>query len=163
MGNLVFLSVYGDKGAEDTLLNNWGNSWRIVTPGMWFRLYPFCSAAYHAADAAMELVPYIQNPDEIERVRVLFPPDRDAALVQRYPSMGEQGRFTIIEIDTVNGKSYRSRVDFPKGSPHNPVKLPELKEKIYQSIRQDQLSSNLLQAITELEDRPHLQNLISLL
>ena len=220
-GKLGFFSVYGegDQDAEDILLSNWGNSWKIVTPGMWFKQYPFCSAAFHAADAAMELAPHIQNPDEIKKVCVLFPPNGDAALIQKSPSTGEQGRFsveyvvalvllgypltldhfkdqcipmdiqklmsrierqydptiqpaenaapagrfTIIEIDTVNGQSYRSRIDFPKGSPNNPVTLPELKEKLYQSVRQDSLSSQLLQVIMELEDTPDLQKLITLL
>jgi 2-methylcitrate dehydratase PrpD len=83
--------------------------------------------------------------------------------IQPAENAAPAGRFTIIEIDTVNGQSYRSRIDIPKGSPNNPVTFPELKEKLYQSVCQDSLSSQLLQVITELEDTPDLQKLITLL
>ncbi|MCI4060156.1 MmgE/PrpD family protein, partial [Bacillus cereus] len=56
-GDTGFFGLYGDlEKAQNTLLNRWGAPWRIVKPGLWFKIYPFCSAAHHAADAVRKLV-----------------------------------------------------------------------------------------------------------
>lgn len=220
-GDMGFFHVYGngEKAAEDFLLNNWGDSWKIVTPGLWFKLYPFCSAAYHGADAALSVANKIPNPAEMEKIHILFPPGGDAALIHRHPSTGEQGRFsieyvvalallgysfslenfknepirpdilhlmsrmerkydstikaaddavpagrfTIIEMNTKDGQTYRSRVDYPKGSPNNPVSLSELKVKLAQTVAEEARSQSLLQTIEFLEKAPNIKNLISLL
>jgi 2-methylcitrate dehydratase PrpD len=86
-GKIGFFGLYGDLPlAEKLLLENWGESWRIVDPGLWFKVYPFCSAAHHAADAAIRLV---DNPsfflEDIKQVDIIFPPGGDAALIERNP------------------------------------------------------------------------------
>lgn len=97
-GPLGFFQLYG-KGetfAAPFLLEGWSNVWKIVTPGLWFKRYPFCSAAHHAADAAFQLkADYSILTREIEAVRVLFPPNGDAALVHKNPKTGEEGRFSV--------------------------------------------------------------------
>ncbi|UUD43119.1 MmgE/PrpD family protein [Bacillus pumilus] len=96
-GENGFFSLYGDQElAEKRLLEGYGSIWRIVTPGLWFKVYPFCSAAHHAAEAIEFLVkerPSIQN--QIEQVDVIFPPGGDAALTERTPLTGEEGRFSV--------------------------------------------------------------------
>ncbi|WP_368197772.1 MmgE/PrpD family protein [Bacillus pumilus] len=96
-GTLGFFSLYGDQErAESRLLEGYGIAWRIVSPGLWFKVYPFCSAAHHAADAIQSLMkehPFL--PEQVKQVEVLFPPGGDAALIERAPSTGEEGRFSV--------------------------------------------------------------------
>ncbi|MCY9176573.1 MmgE/PrpD family protein [Bacillus inaquosorum] len=92
-----FFGLYGDlEKAQNTLLNRWGAPWRIVKPGLWFKIYPFCSAAHHAADAIRKLVSeQAISAANTERVEVIFPPGGDVALTERSPKTGEEGRFSV--------------------------------------------------------------------
>ncbi|MFM1652125.1 MmgE/PrpD family protein [Brevibacillus sp. B_LB10_24] len=96
-GKLGFFGLYGDLAlAEQVLVKDWGKPWKIADPGLWFKVYPFCSAAHHAADAALELANSgAFSAAEIEHVEIAFPPGGDAALVERRPQTGEQGRFSV--------------------------------------------------------------------
>lgn len=96
-GEKGFFSLYGDLDkAQTTLLSHWGKPWRIVKPGLWFKIYPFCSAAHHAADAIRELISQEAiSADNTERIEVVFPPGGDAALTARSPKTGEEGRFSV--------------------------------------------------------------------
>lgn len=96
-GETGFFSLYGDvEKAQHTLLNDWGAPWRIVQPGLWFKIYPFCSAAHHAADAVRQLISEETiSAANTERIEVIFPPGGDAALTERSPKTGEEGRFSV--------------------------------------------------------------------
>ncbi|WP_028552849.1 MmgE/PrpD family protein [Paenibacillus sp. UNC451MF] len=96
-GKNGFFGVYGNlELAEQTLLEDWGQSWKIVEPGLWFKIYPFCSAAHHAADAAVRLAEqHSFDPKDIEQIDIVFPTGGDAALIERNPRTGEQGRFSV--------------------------------------------------------------------
>ncbi|QKN76575.1 MmgE/PrpD family protein [Bacillus pumilus] len=96
-GTLGFFSLYGDQErAESRLLEGYGTTWRIVSPGLWFKVYPFCSAAHHAADAILSLMKeYTFLSDQVKQAEVLFPPGGDAALIERTPLTGEEGRFSV--------------------------------------------------------------------
>ncbi|MGK7376289.1 MmgE/PrpD family protein [Planococcus sp. 1R117A] len=92
-----FFSVYGNGVEEiEKELPSFGEEWKIVSPGMWFKQYPFCSAAHQGADAIKAIL--TENPfslDEVEHITVTFPPGGDAALVHQQPATGEEGRFSI--------------------------------------------------------------------
>ncbi|MEC1620804.1 MmgE/PrpD family protein [Bacillus mojavensis] len=96
-GEKGFFGLYGDVDkAQSTLLSHWGEPWRIVKPGLWFKIYPFCSAAHHAADAIRQLISQEAiSADNTERIEVVFPPGGDAALTARSPKTGEEGRFSV--------------------------------------------------------------------
>lgn len=96
-GALGFFSLYGDQErAESRLLEGYGSTWRIVSPGLWFKVYPFCSAAHHAADAIQSLMKERSFlPEQVKQVDVIFPPGGDAALIERTPLTGEEGRFSV--------------------------------------------------------------------
>jgi 2-methylcitrate dehydratase PrpD len=221
-GESGFFGVYGDlEGAEKTLLAGWGESWRIVEPGLWFKIYPFCSAAHHAADAVLRLVE--RQPfyvDEIDRVRIIFPTGGDAALIERHPLTGEQGRFsveyvvalaltgrplslasftsapiaeevlallprverayddtiepvphavpkgrfTIVEITTKVGESYKERIDNPRGAPGNALTLDDLRAKLDASLSPNQATTEqVIDAILHLRTEEDLQLLLALL
>lgn len=72
-----------------------GKSWRIAEPGLWFKRNPFCSAASHGADAALELAQLKLAVSTIKKIDITFPPGGDAALIHSHPKTGEQGRFSI--------------------------------------------------------------------
>ena len=94
-----YLAAYGEKEISEAtrkaLLENWGDSWRIATPGLWFKRFPFCSAALHGADAARQLAKLQLPVENIANIAIIFPPDGDAALIHKHPVTGEQGRFSI--------------------------------------------------------------------
>lgn len=111
-GDKGLLSLYGNGIRADTaeiLLGNWGKKWELCNTGLWFKLYPFCSAASHIADSAKQL--YQRggfSPEEIQKVALVFPPGGDAALIHRRPATGEEGRFSAEYVAAVglNGLSY---------------------------------------------------------
>ncbi|PTM56557.1 MmgE/PrpD family protein [Desmospora activa] len=114
-GQLGFFGLYGDGDqdrAKRLLVEGWGEPWKIVTPGLWFKRYPFCSAAYHAADAAVRLREKNKlSPQDIEKVEIIFPPDGDAALVEREPQTGEEGRFSVEYVVALALNGYPLSLD----------------------------------------------------
>lgn len=108
-GKGAFLDVYGEQADPTELFLNWGQQWKIYDPGLWFKKYPFCSAAMAGADAAQQLYQlHFFKPEEIKRIAVGFFPGKDAALIVREPKTGEEGRFSIEYITWlgVTGTSY---------------------------------------------------------
>ena len=96
-GQNGFLAIYGDGSvANKTEPPTFGKPWKIVTPGLWFKLYPFCSAAHQGADAIRMMVDeHSFGLEDVERITVVYPPAGDAALVHQRPRTGEEGRFSI--------------------------------------------------------------------
>jgi len=96
-GSLGFFAVFA-RGQErpEKATENWGNPWQIIEPGLWLKKYPCCSAAHHAADAALSIYK-AYKPDfrDIDSITVTFPPGGDAALVVREPVTGVDGRFSV--------------------------------------------------------------------
>lgn len=221
-GKLGFFNVYGEGScfAKKFLLENWVDSWKISNPGLWFKIYPFCSAAHHGAEAANILIAKDNiKVNEIKDVIVKFPPNGDAALIQLNPKTGEEGRFsieyvvalslcgyelsfanfrgmpirddvkalmskikrehdssivpaensipygrfTIVEINTLDNKHYEARVDCPKGSPANPLTLEELKIKLKQAVENEELYEKLLNEIIHIKKSENLNRLLDLL
>lgn len=111
-GDQGIFALYGEGVREDTreiLLGKWGRSWELCSSGLWFKQYPFCSGASHIADSAKAL--YQTGcflPEEIQTVKLIFPPGGDAALIQRDPATGEEGRFSAeyVAAAGLNGLSY---------------------------------------------------------
>lgn len=100
-----FLSVYGD--GDETIKNRseriaFGEPWKIVSPGLWFKQYPFCSAAHQGADAIQSIVDeHSFGLDDVEQISIVYPPAGDAALVHQRPKTGEEGRFSIEYVVTL--------------------------------------------------------------
>lgn len=97
-----FVHVYGGKATDESvhtaLTEGWGGTWRIAEPGLWFKRNPFCSAASHGADAALDLAQLHLDIATIQKVDIIFPPGGDADLIHTRPKTGEQGRFSIEYI-----------------------------------------------------------------
>lgn len=96
---LGFLAVYG-QGNGNFRLNQWGKSWKIANPGLWFKTYSYCSAAAYIADAGQLLFQHPQfNCHDISHITIFFaPPNSDAALIYSSPTLAEQGRFSAEYI-----------------------------------------------------------------
>lgn len=75
------------------LFAGWGERWAIEDPGLWFKRYPFCSAAMSAHEAAERLAPEI-DVAAIESIRIVMRPGSDAPLRHRRPRTGAQARFS---------------------------------------------------------------------
>ncbi|MDR7080308.1 2-methylcitrate dehydratase PrpD [Neobacillus niacini] len=90
------LSMYNEKEKNPwQMLEKWGEPWAIDTPGLWFKLYPCCSANAHPIDAVMNIKKrHSFTSAEVASVDLFFPPKGDAALVYTHPENGEQGRFS---------------------------------------------------------------------
>lgn len=100
-GNTGFFSAYGqadDTVVRELLLGNNESGLRIVQPGLWFKLHPFCSAAYYGVHALEKLESAQLRADEIASVDLAFTHRTDAALIHRRPSTGEEGRFSLEYI-----------------------------------------------------------------
>ncbi|MFD0869259.1 MmgE/PrpD family protein [Paenibacillus residui] len=97
-GKLGFFNVFGQgwNHARQWLLQDNGHTLRIVTPGLWFKLYPFCSGAYYGLDALEKIGP-IPFP-QIRDIEFIFTHNSDAALINQRPDNGEEGRFSIEYI-----------------------------------------------------------------
>nr|WP_259338831.1 MmgE/PrpD family protein [Staphylococcus shinii] len=68
----------------------------IIQPGLWFKLYPCCSANYHAIDATKSLLEkHSITTQNIRKINVIFPPNGDAALTFKHPTNGLEGRFSV--------------------------------------------------------------------
>ncbi|PTI80488.1 hypothetical protein BU064_00635 [Staphylococcus succinus] len=71
-------------------------NWAIQQPGLWFKLYPCCSANYHAIDATISLQEqYHFKVEDIAQINVIFPTNGDAALKFSQPKNGLEGRFSV--------------------------------------------------------------------
>lgn len=101
-GPTGFFAAYGEGDAaaarERLLAPITASGWRIEQPGLWFKLHPFCSAAYYGVHALEQLAPLTLRPDEIASVDLAFTPGGDAALIHRRPATGEEGRFSLEYI-----------------------------------------------------------------
>jgi Uncharacterized protein involved in propionate catabolism len=96
-GRLGYFAVFGqgEERARGELLRE-DDAPRIVRPGLWHKLYPFCSAAYFGWHAAEQIGRIAL--DQIEEIEIAFTGRSDAALIHRRPANGEEGRFSIEYI-----------------------------------------------------------------
>lgn len=117
--------VYGKPWKKE-----WGKCWRIESPGLWLKRYPFCSAAMAGCDAAENLRKrHTYTADEIESIEIGFFPGRDTALYATAPKTGEQGRFSIEYIVWLNLMGISCSLER-----FSPKKLPEDIIKAFEKI-----------------------------
>lgn len=109
-GRLGYFSVFGqgEELAWEELLRDDGDARRIVTPGLWYKLYPFCSGAYFGLHAAEQIGPI--PLERIEEIEIVFTQRSDAALIHRNPANGEEGRFSMeyIAALVLSGRGIRA-------------------------------------------------------
>lgn len=92
-----FLAVYAES-ATPFQFADWGEQWRIQSPGLWFKTYSYCSAAAYVADATEILCQQDFTVPEIEQINLIFPEQGDAALIYPHPTTQNQGQFSAEYI-----------------------------------------------------------------
>ncbi|MEW6340450.1 MAG: MmgE/PrpD family protein [Pseudomonadota bacterium] len=96
-GPTGFFGVFGAGAAQpERVLQGWGAPWQIVTPGLYFKPWPCCTATHYALHAALTLRrAHDLTPHEIEHVLVTFPPGGDTPLLSHAPATGLEARFSV--------------------------------------------------------------------
>ncbi|GAA5107343.1 MmgE/PrpD family protein [Orbus sasakiae] len=93
-----FLAVYG-QGNHALNLDRWGEPWRIVKPGLWFKQYSYCSAASYVADATQLILKQHQfSLTQIDDIKIIFSARGDEALIYQSVTHHSQGRFSAEYI-----------------------------------------------------------------
>ncbi|WP_413627899.1 MmgE/PrpD family protein [Fructilactobacillus vespulae] len=97
--------------------NEWLNPGQIISPGMWFKQHPFCSAAMSGYDAAKAAYQSGIRFTEIEKIRINIKNGDDHALNFRHPQNGQQGKFSAeyiiwqtLKFGDVNEQSFDKEV-----------------------------------------------------
>lgn len=91
----AFIAAYGDNDScPARLTEDWGEPWRIVSPGLEYKNWPTCSGTHAAALAALQLRDRVLTID-IDHITVAFPPGGDVATAIRQPQTGIEARFSL--------------------------------------------------------------------
>lgn len=93
----IFYEMFSDKNKiPNDIFIEPRQGWAIYDPGLWFKLYPCCSANYHAIDATIEIQQkYDLLIEDIAQINVIFPSHGDSALKFTQPQNGLEGRFSV--------------------------------------------------------------------
>ncbi|MBS7578095.1 MULTISPECIES: MmgE/PrpD family protein [unclassified Enterococcus] len=70
----------------------------IIQPGLWFKRFPFCSAAMTGYDAAEQLWQMGIRIQNLKAIEIHFSPNQDQALRFKKPKNGIEGKFSIEYI-----------------------------------------------------------------
>ncbi|QKJ86844.1 2-methylcitrate dehydratase PrpD [Paramixta manurensis] len=100
----AFITASSNQQASpEKLLADWGQPWRISTPGLEFKPFPTCAGTHSAAEATRILrrqwlaaghsVEHLL--DQIVGISVAFPPGGDIAASVRVPTDGIEARFSL--------------------------------------------------------------------
>lgn len=101
----AFLATHGEGQQQPARWTaDWGQPWRILSPGLEFKRFATCSGTHSAADAALILrarwlARYAARnrslTDDIVRITVRFPSGADAAPFIRRAATGIEARFSL--------------------------------------------------------------------
>ncbi|MGV2124694.1 MmgE/PrpD family protein [Agrobacterium vitis] len=90
-----FHSAYAfGAGHPETVVENWGSPWQIVSPGLTLKAYPCCTASHPVASLGIDLHREGLAAGTIETITFTYPPGADAALVVTKPTNGIEARFS---------------------------------------------------------------------
>ncbi|MDO1583847.1 MmgE/PrpD family protein [Rhizobium oryzicola] len=90
-----FHSAYAfGAGRPEAAIENFGQPWQIVSPGLTLKAYPCCTASHPVASLGIDLHREGLNPAAIEGITFTYPPGADAALVVTNPTNGIEARFS---------------------------------------------------------------------
>ncbi|WP_368653234.1 MmgE/PrpD family protein [Ornithinibacillus sp. 4-3] len=102
-GPISFFAAYGSGDSiPETAVQNWGEPWQILEPGLQYKPYPCCFATHVAADIILKWKKQnLFSNKDISKINITFPPDGDAALIVRNPKNGYDGRFSMEYVAAV--------------------------------------------------------------
>ncbi|MGT2907078.1 MmgE/PrpD family protein [Streptococcus dentiloxodontae] len=90
--------MLGESLDISKLLNQWLMPSQISSPGLWFKCYPFCSAAAAGFEASLLAHKSGIVPEQILSLTAHFAPNGDKALSHHSPKTGLEGKFSIEYI-----------------------------------------------------------------
>jgi 2-methylcitrate dehydratase PrpD len=100
-----FAAFSGDMPPADAettahrALEDLGQAWALLDPGLDVKRYPCCYATHRALDAMLELVADVHpEPDAVQAVHVRVPPGGLVPLIYRYATTGLQGKFSMAYV-----------------------------------------------------------------
>lgn len=79
----------------EALTTQWLRPGQIISPGLWMKEHPYCSAGICGAAACRELYRCGYRLADLESVVFHFPPGADYSLHYTCPHTGQEGRFSI--------------------------------------------------------------------
>ncbi|MBY5412690.1 MmgE/PrpD family protein [Rhizobium leguminosarum] len=117
-----FHSAYA-FGAETlrAVIDNWGQPWQIVSPGLTLKAYPCCTASHPVASLGIELHREGLAANTIESITFTYPPGADAALVVSKPTNGIEARFSpeyVFSAALIDGALRLDHFDHRPVQPH---------------------------------------------
>lgn len=91
-----FLEVYSAEHALEPLVARLGAPWEAVDPGVHVKKWPCCYCNHRAIGGMLELMAQHRlTHEDVEEVRIGFPPGADEALIYKYARTGLEGKFSI--------------------------------------------------------------------
>lgn len=118
----AFLATHGEGQQQpERWTADWGQPWRILSPGLEFKRFATCSGTHSAADAALRLraqwrARYADSgrslTEDIDHITVRFPPGGDTAPFIRRATTGIEARFSleyVIATALVDGSQSLTR------------------------------------------------------
>lgn len=170
--NIGFFALLAEKNPSQNLLEKWGENWQIHQ--LWFKTYPYCSAAAGIADAAL-IYRAVQKPSEgrfsaeylvaaiLLGKRLDFQHFEQAEcepdicklmtkIDRLYQATPENKRAVTIVMRLKNGAVLQAQSDYPKGSPMKPYSGEELNQKLAQAINNEAIYRDFSQALSALPE-----------
>ena len=78
------------------LLTKLGAPWEIEDPGLFIKLWPCCYCSHRPISGLLQLMQqHDLRAEEIDRVRIGFPPGTDAGLIKTTPATGLAAKFSV--------------------------------------------------------------------
>lgn len=91
-----FFMLFGDQCSVEDWGYDWEKNWQIHQ--LWFKNYPYCSAAAGIADISYKLRNKISNISDILQIEICFYVNSDAALIYQKVDIASQGKFSAEYI-----------------------------------------------------------------
>ncbi len=157
------IHIYSHDAAVD-IIGSEPEKWRPQTRETADHSLPYCVAiALKEGKVSLEeYTPYhFHDPDLLallDKIKV----HRDSSCSRLYP----QAIPNIVEIITQEGKTFRERVDYPRGHPQNPMTDQEIEEKFYRltsPLLTEEQQRRILDYLWHLETQTSLEPLMEYL
>jgi 2-methylcitrate dehydratase PrpD len=98
-----FPAVYnGEESTDWAALEELGKSWRIVSPGLVFKLHPCCGSTHGSIDAMLEMCAHAEiDVPSIKKIEISLHPRRLPHVDRPSPTTGLAAKFSVQYVTTV--------------------------------------------------------------
>lgn len=88
-------TISGKELPSGYFKKHWLAPGQIISPGLWMKEHPYCSAAITGTAAVKALYQEGVRMDTVQRMTFHFPPGKSTSLHYHKPLTGQQGRFSM--------------------------------------------------------------------